>query len=65
MYFIWKSIENTENYLSSASSKTDAKELATAAGKFLEDEGEHGLENAKEKAADPQTDNPQKKRVTK
>ncbi|KAM6375894.1 uncharacterized protein FN964_001810 [Alca torda] len=59
--FLWKSIESAENDLPSASSKTYAKDVVTAAGKFLEDEGEHGLENAKEETTDPQTDNPQKK----
>ncbi|PKU31434.1 golgin subfamily a member 6-like protein 22 [Limosa lapponica baueri] len=57
--FLWKSIGSTENDLPSTSSKTDAKEVITAGGKFLVDEGERGLENAKEKGTDPQTDNPQ------
>jgi len=57
-HFLWKAVESAENYLPSASSNTDAKELVTPVGKFPEDEGKRGLENDKEKTTDPQTDHP-------
>uniref|UniRef100_A0A8B9NK58 Uncharacterized protein n=1 Tax=Accipiter nisus TaxID=211598 RepID=A0A8B9NK58_9AVES len=58
--FLWKSIESTENDLPSASSKTDAKEPVTAAGKFLEDEelgkDESELETDNEGEVEPEED---------
>ncbi|KAM8810935.1 uncharacterized protein ACNFOS_015590 [Eudromia elegans] len=62
--FLRESIGTLENYIPSATSHTDGKELVMATEQLpgkSEEEEEHGLESAKEETTESQTCNPQEK----